>query len=109
MATLSVPSKKRSHSINRSDLPNNDQVVNDFYQPSFHNNSLFPTINQTNISNTNYNSSTKNLNPRPKILQYIEENIIGKDYIFQGPWGLRRSMSFDLFLDNILNRNFFSK
>jgi hypothetical protein len=94
-----IPSKKRSHSTGRSDLPNNEQISNDIYQSSF---GLFPTINPVNISNTNHNSSTKYILTRPKILQNIEENIIGKDFIFQGPWGLRRSM-----LLNLFNKNFF--
>lgn len=95
MATMPLSSKKRSHSINRSDLPLKEQKSNDFYQPSHHNNNLFPIINSSSI---NHNSSTKNLNIRPKLYQYIDENIIGKDYIFQGPWGLRRSI---LFRNNI--------
>jgi hypothetical protein len=101
LGTMSLPSKKRSHSIGQSDLPNNEQISNDFYQSSFHNNGLFPMINPATISTSNYNSTTKTMNnilPRPKLLQYIEENIIGKDYIFQGPWGLRRSMFLDLFI-----------
>jgi len=97
-----MPSKKRPHSIGRSDLLNNEQISNDIYQSSFHNNGLFPTINPASISNTNHISSPKNILTRPKILQTIEENIIGKDFIFQGPWGLRRSMLLDLF-----NKNFF--
>ncbi|CAF4941250.1 unnamed protein product, partial [Rotaria socialis] len=31
----------------------------------------------------------------PKIIHYIEKNIIGKDYIFQGPWGFRRMIYCD--------------
>jgi hypothetical protein len=90
---MSFPSKKqRSHSIARTDLSTNEKIPNDIYQSSFNTIGLFPTINPATLSNTNYNSSTKN-NSRPKILQYIEENIIGKDHIFQGPWGLRRSMT----------------
>jgi len=27
---------------------------------------------------------------RPKLIQYIEDNIIGRDHIFNGPWGPRR-------------------
>jgi hypothetical protein len=47
-----------------------------------------------------------NILTRPKLFQYIEENIIGKDYIFQGPWGLRRSMLFK-FVYIIFNNFFF--
>jgi hypothetical protein len=92
---MSFPSKKRSHSTGRSDLSTNEKQFNDIYQPSFNTIGLFPTINQATLANKNYNSSTKN-NFRPKFLQYIEENIIGKDYIFQGPWGLRRSMIYHI-------------
>jgi hypothetical protein len=28
---------------------------------------------------------------RPKLIQYIDDNIIGKHHIFNGPWGFRRS------------------
>jgi len=69
---ISTTSKKRSHSIGRSDQQH-------AYQSSLA------------IPNTNQNSSQKNVLSRPKLLQYIEDNIIGKDHIFQGPWGLRRS------------------
>lgn len=92
---MPLPSKKRSHSIGRSDLSINEHTPNDIYRSSLTTNKLFPTINPVPISNSNYNSSTKNMNhilSRPKLLQYIEENIIGKDHIFQGPWGLRRSI-----------------
>ena len=57
-------------------------------------------MNSVTLTNTNPSSGlkpTNNILDRPKLLQYIEENIIGKDYIFQGPWGLRRSMLFFFF------------
>jgi hypothetical protein len=94
---MSPPSKKRSHSIGRSDLSKNELFSNDIYRSSFNNNVLFPTINPAAVVNTNHYSSTKtNVNiSRPKLLQYIEENIIGKDYTFHGPWGLRRSKLVD--------------
>ena len=40
-------------------------------------------------------SSSKN-SSRPKLIHYIEENIIGKDQIFKGPWGPRRGKYFRL-------------
>jgi hypothetical protein len=93
---MSSPSKKRSRSIGRSDSTKNEQVSNELHQ-SLHNNGFLSAINSSNVSNTNHNSSTKtnnNILSRPKLFQYIEDNIIGKDYIFQGPWGLRQSMLF---------------
>ena len=92
---MSVPSKKRSHSTGRTDLSTNEKLPNDIYQPVFHTIGLFPTTNPATIANTNHSSSTKTT-VRPKILQYIEDNIIGKDHTFQGPWGLRRSMIYHL-------------
>ena len=93
---MSGPSKKRSHSIARTDLStHNEQIVNDIYQSSLNTVDLFPPINLAMVINTNHISSPKNNNnptlTRPKLLQYIEENLIGKNLIFQGPWGLRRS------------------
>jgi hypothetical protein len=76
--------------MGRSELGSNEKISNDIYQ-NFHNNSeLFPAINSV------YHSSTKNNNnaSRPKLIQYIDENIIGKNHIFNGPWGLRRSKIF---------------
>jgi hypothetical protein len=79
---MSSPSKKRSRSNGRSDLTNNEQVSNELSQ-SFHNNGLLSMVNS---------SSKNSILFRPKLFQYIEENIIGKDFIFQGPWGLRQSI-----------------
>ncbi len=93
---MSSSSKKRSHSAGGFDHSPNEQISNDIYQLSVNNTGLFPTMNpSTIVSNTNHNSSIKtnnNMISRPKLFQYIDENIIGKDHIFQGPWGLRRSM-----------------
>jgi hypothetical protein len=85
--------KKRSHSLVRSNLSANDQLLNDFYQTSANTNSVFPAINPVAVSTTNYYSSVKanTIFARPKLIQYIEENMIGNDHIFQGPWGPRRS------------------
>jgi hypothetical protein len=73
--------------MGQSELPFNEIISDDIYQNSFNNSGVFPAINAV------YNSSTKNNNSssRPKLIQYINENIIGKDHIFSGPWGLRRS------------------
>ena len=92
---MPLPSKKRSHSLGRSDLMGSDLTIHDVYQTSGNGNNLFPVLNLTAISiNNPYPSAKTNLSvARPKLLQYIEENIIGKNYIFQGPWGLRRSKS----------------
>ncbi|CAF2342856.1 unnamed protein product [Rotaria sp. Silwood2] len=98
LATMSPPLKKRSYSAGRSDLLKNEQVSNDIYRSPLNNNGSFPIINQAMQSNTNHNSSTKhhnNSSSRPKLIQYIEENIIGKDYVFQGPWGVRRMIYCD--------------
>ncbi|CAF0830779.1 unnamed protein product [Rotaria sordida] len=98
LATMSPPSKKRSQSEIRSDLLTNEQVSNDIYRAPANNNGFLPTINQAIESNTNHNSPTKhhnNIFSRPKLIQYIEENIIGKDYVFQGPWGVRRMIYCD--------------
>lgn len=93
---MPVPSKKRAHSIARSDLSTNEQIVNDIYQSSLNLADIFPPISPAVVVNTNQNSSPKNNNNtvlvRPKLFQYIEENLIGKDLVFQGPWGFRRSM-----------------
>jgi hypothetical protein len=59
----------------------------DIYQNSFNNSGVFPAINVVYHSSTKNNSSSS----RPKLIQYIEQNIIGKDHIFKGPWGLRQS------------------
>ncbi|UJR18081.1 hypothetical protein I4U23_004981 [Adineta vaga] len=32
---------------------------------------------------------------RPKLIRYIDENIIGKDFVFNGPWGSRRMIYCD--------------
>jgi hypothetical protein len=93
LPSMSFASKKRSHSTGRSDLSTNEKMPNDIYQPTFHTIGLFPSLNPVTLANTNHNSSTKST-VRPKLLQYIEENIIGKDHVFQGPWGLRRSMTY---------------
>jgi len=73
--------------MGRSELVSNELMSNDIYQNAYNNSGIFPAIN------TAYYSSTKNNNSlsRPKLIQYIHENIIGKDHIFNGPWGLRRS------------------
>lgn len=70
-----------------SEITLNELMSNDIYQNSFNKSGIFPVIN------TIYRTSTKNNNSisRPKLIQYIDENIIGKDLIFNGPWGLRRS------------------
>ena len=107
---MSGPSKKRSHSIARTDLStHNEQIVNDIYQSSLNTVDLFPPINLAMVINTNHISSPKNNNnptlTRPKLLQYIEENLIGKNLIFQGPWGLRRSTNWHLLV--FLSNDFF--
>ena len=92
---MSFSSKKRSHSTGRVDLSTSEQIFQNVHQSSVNNTGILPTINPGMTTNTNHNSPTKNSQntlARPKLLQYIEENIIGKDHIFQGPWGLRRSM-----------------
>ena len=60
----------------------------EIYQNSFSNNVLFPSINSSYHSSSRTNSSG---NSRPKLIQYIDANIIGKDKIFNGPWGPRQS------------------
>lgn len=70
--------------MGRSEFASNE---GDIYQKSHNNNGVFPAINNV------YRSSTKNNNSiaRPKLIQYIDDNIIGKDRLFNGPWGIRRS------------------
>jgi hypothetical protein len=65
-----------------------------------YNNGLFPALNPAATANTLHQSSNKNINspPRPKIFQYIDENIIGKDYVLSGPWGSRRCKVFFIFI-----------
>ena len=81
---MALVSKKCSYLTSSTDFPNSKRH--------------FPVINSTAASNMNQNSSIKNhsnfLMSQPKLIQYIYKNIIGKDYIFQGPWGLRRSRKF---------------
>lgn len=96
---MPLPSKKRSHSLGRSELLGNDQTVHDVYQTSGNSNNLFPVINPKAMS---YSSAKTNYPAvRPKLLQYIEENVIGRDHVFQGPWGLRRSEPTILWTDCI--------
>jgi len=68
--------------MGRSELTSND-----IYQNFYNNSGVFPAINKV------YYSSTKNNNSIscPKLIQYMNDSIIGKDHIFNGPWGLRRS------------------
>ncbi|CAF1437084.1 unnamed protein product [Rotaria sordida] len=90
--TLSTSySKSQSNSMTRSELPTTEQQPNDIYQRLTNNNQIFPSINKI------YHSSNKNNNSvvRPKLIQYIDENIIGKGHIFYGPWGLRRMVYCD--------------
>lgn len=82
---MSLSSKKRPHSLVRSDIPTNDLANNDVYQTAVNPNAVVP-LNQQHTS-----SKTNGVLTRPKLIQYIEENIIGRDVIIQGPWGLRRS------------------
>ncbi|CAF4063303.1 unnamed protein product [Rotaria magnacalcarata] len=98
LTTMSPVSKKRSHSIGQSDLSKNDQSLNDIHRSSLNHHGFIPIQSPAVESHTNRNSSTKNYNrtvSRPKIIHYIEKNIIGKDHIFQGPWGFRRMIYCD--------------
>ncbi|CAF3345142.1 unnamed protein product [Rotaria socialis] len=92
--TISSMTKSRSNSAGRSDPSTTEIYSNDIYQKSNstnNNSGIFPSINKM------YRSSSKNNNgtSRPKLVQYIDDNIIGKDYIFNGPWGLRRMIYCD--------------
>lgn len=93
---MSPATKKRSNSAVRSDLSNNDQRLNDTHSSSVTKNSFVPIKSPTNESSANRSSTVKNHShtSRPKLIQYIDKNIIGKDHTFQGPWGLRRSKFF---------------
>ncbi|CAF2071588.1 unnamed protein product [Rotaria magnacalcarata] len=92
--TISSMTKSQSNSTARSDPSTTEIYPNDIYQKSNNtnnNNGIFPSISKM------YRSSSKNNNgtSRPKLVQYIDDNIIGKDYIFNGPWGLRRMVYCD--------------
>ncbi|UJR21242.1 hypothetical protein I4U23_024337 [Adineta vaga] len=89
--------KKRSNSMGRTDGRSSEQDTKDIYQRSQNNNGVFPLINtyyhnSTSKNNTNANNNSSH---RPKLLQYIDENIIGRDLIFTGPWGIRRMIYCD--------------
>lgn len=92
---MPISSQKRAHSLVRSDLSSSDQFNREIYQTSINLNNVFPSINPMAVSYTYQQVSTKANNSvtRPKLIQYIEENIIGHDTLFQGPWGVRRSES----------------
>ncbi|CAM4865155.1 unnamed protein product [Rotaria socialis] len=97
-ATISPVSKKRSHSTGQSDLSKPNHSLNDIHRSSLNHHGFIPIRSPAAESHTNRNCSTKNYNrtvSRPKIIHYIEKNIIGKDYIFQGPWGFRRMIYCD--------------
>lgn len=93
--------KPRSNSTGRSDGSTTELYPTDIYQKLNNNNGIFPSINKM------YHSSSKNNNgiARPKLIQYIYENIIGRDQIFVGPWGLRRSKFLLFFIR--LKRHYF--
>ena len=89
-------SKKRAHSaLGRSEPLVNDSTSHEIYQTSINSNGVFPSINPTAVSQGHPHVTPKanNIITRPKLLQYIEENTIGNDTLFQGPWGVRRSES----------------
>ncbi|CAF1304467.1 unnamed protein product [Adineta ricciae] len=96
---ISLTAKKRRHSIGRTELTKVKHLTKDTHIPSLSINSNGFGTNNTVISTTTTHSSSTKTTPsvasRPKLLQYIEENVIGKDYIFQGPWGLRRMIYCD--------------
>jgi hypothetical protein len=93
---MSLSSKKRPHSVGRSELQNTKNALKDIHRSTPNNNNIgFSTVNPATLSNINNALEKKKINkalPRPKFLLYIEENIIGKNYVFDGPYGLRRGM-----------------
>jgi len=98
LGTMSLASKKRPHSVGRAELQNTKNALKDIHQSTPNG---FSTVNPAILSNINNAVERKKINktlPRPKFLLYIEENIIGKNYVFDGPYGLRRGMLFCLYI-----------
>jgi len=80
--------KARTNSMNHSEY--------DIYQNSYNNSGVFPSINAIYQSSSSSSpSKNNNSNSRPKLLQYVSDNIIGRDYIFKGPYGSRKMMYCD--------------
>ncbi|CAF1409262.1 unnamed protein product [Adineta steineri] len=88
----SLSKKKRSNSMGRTDSQANEQESKDIYQKPRNNNVVFPAINNIYQNIPNKTNITGN---RSRLIQYIDENIIGKDHVFLGPWGFRRMIYCD--------------
>ncbi|CAF0758754.1 unnamed protein product [Didymodactylos carnosus] len=80
----------------RRDSNDSDYGLSVNYSPIVYeknNGHLLPSIN-SNVSSNHATSKTNNSNTL-KLLMYINDNIIGKDFTINGPWGIRRMLYCD--------------